>query len=331
MMQGVRRVNVGVIGGGGIAEAAHLPAYQSAFGVRIVGVADPDAERLELLSKKFLIKNTFRDYHDLLKIDELDVVSVCVPTFLHHEVVLEAAERHKHILCEKPLALNVKQAEDMVTAARRHDVQLYVGFDARFRRAAKETMAFLEKGFLEKPFSLNIKMSTTPPPPGSWYLNKEMGGGALFDMGVHAVDLLLHNFGECKVSSASFERAINGSADIAAKINLDMTKQVEALIEVDWRSPAGTDIMLNVNGTNGRLSADLMRSKLSVKKQNIILGKQIDKFTMCLEERVESHCAEIWEFIEAARKNEPSKLLANGEDGLKALQVLEEAYAMFKN
>jgi len=319
-------IPVGLIGCGKIAEIAHLPAYQNAIGVQVVGIADPDAQRLKLMSRKFNITETFEDYHDLLEIENLKAVSVCVPTSFHHEIVVDAARKGKHVLCEKPLALNVREGRDMVTTARKHGIQLYIGFHARFSRVAQEMMRLLEAGFIGRPIMLRLEWKGTLPASGSWYLEREKGGGALFDTGSHGADFLLHNFGKARVSNARFEYAAEGHVDIAAKVNMDIEPDMTASLEVDWRFRSGSERRVTIIGKSGVLSADLNRSTLGIGQHSMILGRQVRQSTLCFEERVPPHWAEIWEFIRSVRMREESSLLSTGEEALTALGLIEEAY-----
>lgn len=322
-------MNVGVIGCGSIAEIAHLPAYQNAPGVRIVSLADSDPTRLNLLSRKFQVKNSFTDYHDLLRDQSIDAVSVCVPTGFHHDVVLDAASSGKDILCEKPIARTADEAKEMLAAHRKYGVELYVGFPSRFSRVTREVLNLLNRGFIKIPLDVHVGLAAPPPPRGSWYLKREMGGGCLFDMGAHAVDLLCHSFGEGRVSSAFFECPSGADADIAATVSLEIGPDVKASVEADWRSQR-FEKSLKIRGENGFIAADSITSVVNVSQPRVTLGKRVGQFTLRFEQRISEYWNEVWEFVESVRRNKTSSALANGEDGLTALRVVEEAYRHFE-
>jgi UDP-N-acetylglucosamine 3-dehydrogenase len=318
-------VNVGIIGCGSIAETVHLPAYQNAPGVRIVSLADPDGTRLNLLSHKFRVKNSFMDYHDLLRNQSIDAVSVCVPTAFHHDVVLDAASSGKDILCEKPLARTAEEAKDMLAVHRKYGVELYVGFSSRFSRVVREVVNLVNRGFIKIPLDVHVGLAAPRPSIGSWYLKREMGGGCLFDMGAHGVDLLCHYFGEGRVSSASFECPSGVDADIAASVSMEIGTDVKASLQADWRSQHFERI-LKIRGENGFMLADSMASVVNVSQPKVTLGKRVGQFTLRFEQRISEYWNEVWEFVDSVRSNKTSSELANGEDGLRALRVVEEAY-----
>ena len=325
----LRVINVGVIGCGKIAEMKHLPAYQGAVGVRILGIADSDPQRLKLMSDKFAVDKTYADYRDLIQEGSLDAVSICVPTYLHHGIAVAAAQKGKHILCEKPLALTSEEGKEMVGVARKNQVQLYVGAQGRFSSAVVEMLRLLRRGSIGRPVSVNYRKISSTPAPGSWYLSREKGGGALFDAGYHGMDFLLKNFGDGRISSASFERSSQGDVDIASKVSMQFD-DLKALLEVRW-SEAGTEEgSFGVEGERGVLSTDIPRSRVLVKIANSILGKQTNGVTLFVEERLPHAWAEIRKFIDSVKSGQFSDLLASGEDALKNLQTIEAAYRYFE-
>ena len=283
------------------------------------------------MSHKFGVKRIFSDYHDLLDDKMLDAVSVCVPTYLHHEVAVEAARMGKHVLCEKPLACNSELGETMIGAARKNQAQLYIGFQGRFSIVHNEAVQLLQRGVIGKPVSLHLNSMVPGPLAGSWYLKREKGGGALFDTGCHSVDFILHNFGEGKISDTTFERSTQGDVDTVAKVSFDLPGDVKALLEIGWWSSTDSTSTLTMEGESGGLSADLPRSRVFVKRQNGILGRRTNGFAMYLQPGLPSSWAEIREFVESVRRGQESGLLARGEDALKVLKTIEEAYRHFPN
>ena len=111
----MRTVNVGVIGVGAMGYN-HARVYYKLEEANLVAVSDVSERTLNKVAKKYDAKG-FTDYEDLLKDPEIEVVSVCVPTTFHHDVVMEAIKHGKHVLVEKPIAFTLKEAEDMIAAA----------------------------------------------------------------------------------------------------------------------------------------------------------------------------------------------------------------------
>src|SRR5439155_23947092 len=123
---GLKTIGIGIIGSGGIAQAAHMPGYKALEdqGVRILAVADAHAPTAQAAAEKFDVPHQFTDYKKLLAMDEIDAVSVCTPNFLHKQPTIDALNAGKHVLVEKPLAMNAREGEEMVAAAKKHQKKL---------------------------------------------------------------------------------------------------------------------------------------------------------------------------------------------------------------
>jgi predicted dehydrogenase len=186
----------------------------------------------------------------------------------------------------------------------------------------------LNQGFIKIPLDVHVGVAAPPPPRGSWYLKREMGGGCLFDMGAHGIDLLCHCFGEGRVSSAFFESLSGVDADVAASVSIEIGTDVKAYVEADWRYQR-LEKSLKIRSENGFMSADSMTSVLNVSQPRVTLGKRVGQFTLRFEQRISEYWNEVWEFVESVRSNKASSALANGEDGLRALRIVEEAYRHF--
>ncbi len=325
----MKTVGVGVIGCGKVAEWGHLPAYQAATGAKIIGISDRDQDRLQWVARRFRIERTFPNYKELLEDDDVNAVSICAPTYLHHDIAIAAIQRGKHVLCEKPLALTTKEGEQMIEESQKAHVQLYVGFTMRFSRVLREMIAFLHDGLISGTTNVSLLLTADTPPTGSWYWERQKGGGSLFDQGAHAADFFLHFFGNPRVSSAKFTVAENGSTDIAAHVPIQFNENLSGSIDTDWRSRSGSEIRVNVEGQDGSLTADVLRSTLRVRHRRSIIGKMINGFTMTCDQGLELHKMEIWEFLRTIRTGEEASSLATGQDGINALQLIENAYKYF--
>jgi len=326
----LRNLGVGVIGCGKIAEIGHLPAYLSCPGVQLKGISDVDRKRLSRMSNKFRVADTFTDYNDLLKRRDIDLLSVCVPPVLHHDIVLEAAKQGKHILCEKPFALSVSQAEKMNEAAQNYHVQLYAGFQSRFSATMSETMRLYRSGFIGKISSIYVKCSSNAPSKATWYYDRSRGGGgALFDIGQHPLDMVLHNFDGARLSSASFATVGSAGIDEMANLDLDYGDDLKASIEVDWKAKTNSEVQMRLQGAKGYMLADIVRSTIELKQNDIVLGRTMDRVTLHFQERMDPLWAEVWEFVRSVRDERRSNLLATGEQALKPQELIEEAYSRF--
>ena len=195
--EGGDTLRVGIIGTGGIATGAHIPGYQNTEGVELYAACDVVKERAEAIAERFRIPHVFTDYERMLKLPEIDVVSVCTPPFAHKGATIAALEAGKHVLCEKPMALNAAEAQEMVEAWYRsrgkHKNKFSIGFHSRWGRQAQTLKRFVEAGELgEVYYGRAVALRRRGVPGWGVFTSKAMnGGGPLIDIGVHALDLAL--------------------------------------------------------------------------------------------------------------------------------------------
>jgi len=194
----LREIKVGVIGCGGIAQSIHIPGYQRIENVKVVACCDIVESLAKSVAEKFSIPRYYTDYARMLEREELDAVSVCTPNALHKDPTVMALERGVHVLVEKPIAANAEEGAEMVRAARRAGRLLIVGFQERFNPYAQLLRKFAESGdFGWIHYIRAVYMRRRGVPTWGVFLSKALqGGGALIDIGVHALDLamFIHGF-----------------------------------------------------------------------------------------------------------------------------------------
>ena len=218
------KLKVGVIGTGMIATAGHIPAWKSLEDdVEIVAVADILEDRAKLVAKTEGIPHAYGDWQKMLKEVDLDIVSVCTPNAYHKEQTIAALQAGAHVLCEKPVATSAADAEAMFQAADAADRVLLVGQSLRFTnrsRAAKEIMdsGRLGEVYFAETFFLRRRGI---PKWGQFHMKKHSGGGPIYDLGVHAIDLLywlLGNPAVLAVSGATYTKFGNRDEGLATSL-----------------------------------------------------------------------------------------------------------------
>ena len=192
----MKRLKFGIIGCGGIANQKHLPAltYLNEE-VEIVGLCDIIVERAQKAKKEYGLDNAtvYEDYQELLKDETIDVIHVCTPNVSHSFITVEALEAGKHVLCEKPMAINSQEAKKMIEAAERTGKKLTIGYQNRYRDDAQFAHKVCSAGELGDIYygeAYAIRRRAVP----TWgvFMDKEkQGGGPLIDIGTHALDLTL--------------------------------------------------------------------------------------------------------------------------------------------
>ena len=184
------RVNFGVIGAGGIARRKTIPGMLRAKHCRLVAVMDP--VDIENIAAAFNVPKAYTKEAEILADPKVEAVYIASPVNSHLRQIRMAAEAGKHILCEKPLTLNVKQAREAVEVCRKSKVFLQEGYMMKFHGAHQEIKRVIDEGQLGKIVYMRAQLSCWYPKiPGAWRQDPRLGGGgALIDMATHLYDLL---------------------------------------------------------------------------------------------------------------------------------------------
>jgi predicted dehydrogenase len=255
-------LRVGIVGCGNVALNFHVPAYQAVPDrYRIVGLADPTTDRLELgrVTAGLTSDQVHRAAAELLARDDVDVVDICTPQHLHSDVVVAAAAAGKHVLCEKPIAAVPAEAAAMVTAAKDAGVVLAVVHNYLFFPEVVALRQVIESGELGEVRTVRVDMLGVVDSPGAagyrpqWRHDPAAaGGGVLMDM-LHGVYVAEHLLGvPVEAVSAFVDSATDGDAvEGLALCRLEAGRRA-AMVNVGWGlGPGG----VTVHGTKGRAIA----------------------------------------------------------------------------
>jgi predicted dehydrogenase len=200
------KLNVGVIGTGMIAAMAHIPAWKDLpDDVEIVGAADILPERAKHVAEREGIPHAYGDWERMLDELDLDIVSVCTPNAYHKAQAIAALKAGAHVLCEKPVATSHADAVEMFDAAEAAGKTLLVGQSARFTHRSRAAREILDAGRLgEVYFAETYYLRRRGIPTwGQFHMKEHSGGGPVYDLGVHAIDLLYWLLGSPKVQAVS--------------------------------------------------------------------------------------------------------------------------------
>ena len=188
-------IRVGIIGCGGIANGKHMRSLAKVADCEMVAFCDIIPERAEKALADFGAPGAkaYTDYKELLKDPTIDVVHVCTPNRSHSFITVDALEAGKHVMCEKPMAINSAEAKKMLDAAKRTGKKLSIGYQTRFRDDSQYLKQEVEDGtFGDIYYARAISLRRRAVPTWGVFLNEyEQGGGPLIDIGTHALDLTL--------------------------------------------------------------------------------------------------------------------------------------------
>jgi Predicted dehydrogenases and related proteins len=241
-------MRIGIVGTGTMGEV-HAAAWRSTD-AELIGYTSAHPEQAEALARRYKLR-TFTNYSDLLAAVEL--VDICTPTPLHRPMVLQAAKAGKHMICEKPVALNPADARTMIQACQEAGVRLFVGMALRFfpqYRLAKELVASGQIGTLGV---LRLKRVSYVPQksPDNWYFDPALSGGMVVDLMIHDFDYSRWLAGEVERVYARTTRSGEGPAQYAQAI-LRFRSGAIALVEGGWAYPVGVfRTGFDLSGTGG--------------------------------------------------------------------------------
>jgi predicted dehydrogenase len=216
------RIRWGLIGCGDISRRRVAPALRDSPLCELVAVSRAKAKLAESFAAEFGARRWCADWHDLLMDYEIDAIYVATPVHLHAEQTIAAAERGKHVLCEKPMALNVGECDRMIDACRSNDVKLGIAYYRHFYPVVRRVKNLIDSGELGVPVVVQINafewFNPEPSAARSWLLKKELaGGGPMFDFGCHRIEVLLDLLGDISdvkaiVGNAFFDREVEDVA-----------------------------------------------------------------------------------------------------------------------
>lgn len=209
----MKKLKVAVIGTGNISNV-HISAYLKNGNVELYALCDINETVLRKAGEKYGVKRLYTDEAEMLKaLPEIDAVSVCTWNSAHAPCTIMALRAGKHVLCEKPMALNAKEAQEMLDTAKECNRKLMVGFVRRFGNDTAVMQDFINGGALGEIYYAKATYLRRNGNPGGWFGDKSRsGGGPLIDLGVHVIDLTKYLMGDPKpisVYGATFRKLGN--------------------------------------------------------------------------------------------------------------------------
>jgi len=315
----------------GIMSFAHLHAegyignLRNAPGVEYVGMADHDTERGKRYAEMF--DSPLFDRYEALLAEELDGVIVCSENNRHRDLTIMAAEAGVHVLCEKPIATTLEDAEEMVAACEAAGVNLMIALPMRFSASASQIKTALERGDIGSLYCANAtNQGENPDYHRAWFSDPELaGGGAVMDHTVHVVDLMRWYTGAepvevyAEVDNLFYPDEVE--ADTAALLMITFDNGMFVSLDASWSRPSFYPMWGNVKtdliGAGGVLRTDYFNQKLDVYQG--VSDSLLWNFWGS-----DPNQGMVDEFFASIR--EARTPLITGKDGVQALRVVLAAY-----
>lgn len=257
----------GLIGCGDIAQKRVAPALRDSEYCELIAVSRAQSSLAETFARQFGAKRWYADWRELLNDEEIDAVYIATPVNLHAEQAIAAAERGKHVLCEKPMALNVTECDRMIHACKSSGVGLGVAYYRHFYPVVRRIKEIIDSGEIGTPIVCQINafewFDPEPTNPRRWLLNRQQsGGGPMFDFGCHRIEVLLNLFGsvvrlEATKSNEFFKREVE---DVATAL-FQFERGTSATLTVAHSARESQDT-LDIFGSTGSIHVPVLNAGL---------------------------------------------------------------------
>lgn len=338
-------LKVGVIGIGSISDM-HINSYLKNADVELVAFCDLNEERLKEKGTLYGVERRFTDYQDLLAEEDIDAVSICTWNDTHAEIAIAALEAGKNVLVEKPLSMNVEEAEAIEAAVEKSGKMLQVGFVRRHGDNTKVLKKFIDNDELGEIYYAKASILRRLGNPGGWFSDiTKSGGGPLIDLGVHMIDISWYLMGKPRpvsVSGNTYSKLGNRShienlsfyqaADYDPSHN-DVEDLTNALIRFENGASLYVDVSFTLQSKGDESKAQLFGEKggaeiepelaIVTEKHNTILNvtPQIDHLGF---DFAKAFANEVNHFVDCVKTGKES--IAPVADGLQVMRMLNAIY-----
>jgi len=312
-----------LIGAGDIAVRRIAPALRDLDNCELVSVSRSRSELAKGFAEQFGAPKWFADWREQINDSDVDAVYIATPVYVHSEQAIVTAESGKHVLCEKPMAMSVKECDNMIAACEANGVKLGIAYYRRFYPSvirAKEIIASGEIGKVSVA-QINAFEFFDPPPdhPRRWLLDRsKSGGGPMMDFGCHRVEVLMNLFGPVKriegiTSNATFEREIEDTAVAMLQFEIGCS----ATIAITHAAAEARDT-LEIYGTRGSIHIPVLnKGDMTI----VVNGETRAEFHPTA---ANTHAPLIDDFTRTVLENGEPEI--GGDIGRKVNAVIEEVY-----
>ncbi len=333
------KTKVAILGAGFIADI-HIESYHRFVpDAEVVAVYTRKAARARAFARKHGIPRSFTDLEKAIAESGADVIDICLPNFLHHRAVLAAAAAGKHVIIEKPLAMTLEEADEMIAVCRKHGRKLMYAEELCFAPKYERVRKLVNEGAVGKIFQMRQCEKHSGPHSDWFYDIEQSGGGALMDMGCHGLAWFRWMLGgRPKVASvyATMSTVLHGKRTRAEDNCLAIVEfegGAIGVVENSWAKPGGMDDRVEVYGDAGVIYADLFVGNSALTYSQKGYGYAMEKagstqgwtFTIFEEAFNQGYPQELKHFIECVREDKPP--LVTADDGRAVLEIMYAAYA----
>jgi predicted dehydrogenase len=330
-------VRVGLVGSQFIS-GIHAESLSRCAAAELLAVASPSPGHAKTFAGRWHIPHHYTDVRRMLEMPELDMIVVGAPNHAHCQIAVDAVAAGKHVVMEKPLALNLAEADRMIAAARRANRKLLYAEELCFAPKYVRLKALLDDGALGAPTLIKQSERHDGPHADHFWDTARSGGGVTMDMGCHAVQFFRWMLNGARIPSvyAQMSTQVHGGrtlGDDNALIILEFENGTVCLAEESWTKLGGMDDRAEIYGSKGVAFADLLRGNSIETYSSVGYDYAVEKagstvgwsFTIYEEAWNYGFTQEMAHFVDCVRNDRQP--LVTGEDGREVLEVIFAAYA----
>lgn len=332
-----KKVGVGLIGSQFIS-SIHADALGRVSDAEILAVMSPTEGHARSFAEKFNIPNHFTDLDQMLSMPEIDMVVIGAPNYLHCEITVKVARAGKHVVVEKPLCMNLEEADLMIETCKKNNVKLMYAEELCFAPKYVRLKALLDEGALGHPVLFKQSEKHDGPHADHFWDVERSGGGVTMDMGCHAIQFFrwLHPGKAIKSVYAQMMTSVHKDkteGEDNAIIILEFEDGVIGMMEESWTKLGGMDDKAEIHGSEGVAYADLLQGSSIQTYSKKGVGYAVEKagntigwsYTMYEESWNYGFPQEFEHFVDCVKNDKQP--LVSGEDGKAVLEVIFAAYA----
>jgi myo-inositol 2-dehydrogenase/D-chiro-inositol 1-dehydrogenase len=334
----MQKTKVAILGAGFITNI-HMESYHRFVSeAEVVAVYARNAEKAQAFAEKYHIPEWYDELDDIIQNSGCEVVDICLPNFLHFEATLKAAAAGKHIILEKPLAITIEEADEMIAVCKKAGVKLMYAEELCFAPKYERVRQLVNEGAVGDVYMLKQSEKHSGPHSDWFYDINLSGGGVLMDMGCHAFGWFRWMLNNAKVKSvyASMSTVLHKNrtrGEDNSVVIVEFENGVTAIAENSWAKHGGMDDRSEVHGTGGVVYADLFMGNAAISYSKNGYGYAMEKadttigwsFTVFEEAFNQGYPHELKHFIECVQQNKQPSV--TGEDGRAVLEIIYAAYA----
>jgi len=339
------KLRVGIIGTGGISNC-HMSGYLALPDiVEVAAVCDINEPKVKAYAEKYNVPAWYTDYNEMLAKENLDCVSVTTWNSVHMPATVAALNAGANVICEKPMAMNAKEAELMLDAAKKSGKLLQIGFVRRFGDDARAAKKYIDAGVIGDIYYGKAQYLRRRGCPGGWFGDKEYsGGGPLIDLGVHVMDLVRY-LGGCPKPVAAFgaafdnltatrdeagEKAWTATTD-SGGFNFNVEDFTTAMVRFEGGLVMSVEASFNLNIKKDQAAVEIFGTKSAVHIDPFEIYSDVDSEYPELKPEGPTHFdfgksfkEEIAAFIDSVKNGTPCK--APAEDGVALMKIIDAIY-----